>query len=162
MKWTIAGEDKAARGFLGIAFHTFVGTVGSPLLAVLLQVAIGRGHRVSDAVSIVSLLISGALLGLFFTPLLLSRSAPFVSLLGLAALWIGAHELWHAWSPTWSHQTQKDYLLSQLFCLGSGCSDSEGMYALFFGWPFLCLTSYSLGSLVALLAVRSKRANITQ
>ena len=96
------------------------------------------------------------------SPLLASSSAPFVGLLGLAALCIGAHELSHGWSPTWSHQTLKDYLLSQLFCLGSGCHDSEGLYALFFGLPFLGLTSYSLGSLVALVTMRLKRANAPQ
>ena len=155
-------EEQAATCIVGIGFHALAGTLGTVLLAVPLQAAIGRGHQVSYPESLIIFVISGALLGLFLTPFLLGSSAPFVGLLGLAALCIGAHELWHGWSPTWSHQTLKDYLLSQLFCLGSGCHDSEGLYAFFFGWPFLSLTSYSLGSLVALLTMRLKRANAAQ
>ena len=144
---------------LGIGFHALAGTLGTVLLAVPLRATVGRMHHLSSSEDLVTFIISGALLGLFLTPFFLPISAPFVGLLGLATLFIGAHELWHGWSLTWSHQTLKAYLLSQLFCLGSGCSDSEGLYAFFFGWPFLGLTSYSIGSLVALLAMRLKRAN---
>lgn len=155
-------RKQAAEGILGIGFHALAGTMGSFLLSFLLRVVVGRVHQFSYAESLVTFIISSALLGLFFTPILLSRSAPFVGLLGLTALGIGAHELWHGWNSTWSHQTPTDYLLSQLFCLGAGCHDSEGLYALFSGWPFLGLTSYSMGSLVALLAMRFKSANAAQ
>ena len=158
MKWSFTSEQ-AATGILGIGFHALAGTLGTVLLAVPLRATIGRMHQLSSSEDLVTFIISGALLGLFLTPLLLSRSAPFVGLIGLAVLCIGAQELWHGWSPAWSHQTQKDYLLSQLFCLDDRCHGSEGLYALFFGWPFLGLTSYSMGSLVALLAMRLKRSN---
>jgi len=94
--------------------------------------------------------ITSTLIAAFAAPRWFRCSAPWVGLLEFAAIYIGFRELYGGWSPTWSHQTRANYVLSQLFGTGQGCSDSECLYLLFFGYPFLCLTAYSAVSLIAL------------
>ena len=102
-------------------------------------------------IEFIPFVVVSALLAAFASSRWFRGAAPFVGLLGLLGLYLGGQE---GWSPSWSHQTREDYVLSQLFGTGSGCHDSECLYALFFGLPFVCLTTYSLSSLVTLYFTR--------
>lgn len=149
--------ERTARAIFGFAFHTILASAGSIVGGVLILHAINAAvPGLARNAELLPFILSSALLAAFATPRWLGSCAPWVGILGLLALYVGAHELIHGWSPTCSHQTRSDYVLSQLFCVKAGCSDSEGLYALFFGWPFLCLTTYALASIVALRLTRSK------
>jgi hypothetical protein len=148
---------------LGIAFHSAVALFGAFALGCLLALAMealvqGGATDVRALAELLTFVVSGALLSVFTTPRWFSRSAPWVGLLGLAALLIGGHELWHGWSPTWSDQTRSDYVLSQLFGVSRGCGDSECVYMLIFSVPFVSLTAYSIAALAVLRFKRSQLA----
>ncbi|HEY3973494.1 MAG TPA: hypothetical protein VGM18_10850 [Candidatus Sulfotelmatobacter sp.] len=99
---------------------------------------------------------ASALAAAFAAPRWFRGSAPWVSVFGLLALFAGGQELYLGWSPTWSHQTRTDYVLSQLFGLRPGCGASECLYMLFFGYPFVCLTTYAVVGAVALALTKKK------
>lgn len=146
--------ERAARSIFGFAFHLFLATAGSVGLGLLLAYLINAiAPGIARHVEIVPFVAAGAMLASFATPRFCGRSAPWVGIVGLGALVLGLHDLLRYWSPSWSHQTRLHYVLSQLFCLGSGCGDSEGLYALLFGIPFLVLCTYSVVSMVALWLV---------
>ncbi len=145
---------------LGIAMHAAIGLFGGFVLGLALNLVVGalvRGAS-SDVRALAEFLpfvVSGALLSVFATRRWCNRSAPWVGLLGLAALLIGGQELWFGWSPTWSRQTRIDNLLSQLFGVSGGCGDSECLYMFLFTVPFVCLTAYSITALITLRFVPS-------
>ena len=148
---------------LGVVFHSvfaFFGGLGLGLpLGLAVELLSRRESSQVQALSeLVPFAVSGALVAVFATRRFYGRSAPWVGLLGLTTLFMGWQELWFGWSPTWSHQTRIDYVLSQLFGLSSGCSDSECLYMLFFTFPFVCLTAYSLAALITLRFIRSELA----
>ena len=155
-------ENRSGIAVVGFAFHVVMGTAGTFILAALIRRTIGflTERHLKDADFVLPIVVSGAVLGLSVAPRLAGRVAPFVGLIGVAALVAGVHDFWRGWG-TWSHQSRIDYVLSQLFCVGSGCGDSDGLGALFYGWPFLCLTSYSLGSLAALITLRIARPQVS-
>jgi len=150
-----ANEGGAAKALGGVVFHAAVALFGGFVLGIVIGIGaqtLSRGAP-RDAQALVEFLpfvVSSALLALFTTSRWFSRSAPWVGLLGLAALFIGTQELWRGWSPTWSHQTHSDYVLSQLFGLPGSCADSECLYMLLFAGPFVCLTAYSVAALITL------------
>ncbi len=150
-----ANGSGTANFLSGVVFHAAVASFGGFALGFALglgseAIARGESRTVQALAEFLPFAVSGALLALFTTPRWFSRSAPWVGLLGVAALFIGGQELWHGWSPGWSHQTRSDYVLSQLFGVPSGCGDSECLYTLFFSCPFFCLTAYSAAALVSL------------
>jgi hypothetical protein len=155
-------EDKGARvhPILGFAFHALLASAGTLAFGLLLGYLIGavRPGLLKNR-EIVAFIAASALLALFATPRRCSRSAPWVGVLALIAFGTGAQELARTWSPAWSHQTRMDFVLSQLFCINEGCSDSEGLYALLFGWPCLCFGAYSLASLFALPLAKDQNLN---
>src|SRR5579864_241914 len=149
--------ERISRWIFGFAFHAFLATAGSIAVGMLIAFAVGAlAPGVTRHVGLFPFIVASALLASFATKWC-GKCAPWVGILGLIALCLGAHELWHGWSPSWSHQSRADYVLSQLFCIGTGCSDSEGLYALIFGWPSLSLITYSMFSLIALVIRRSNR-----
>ena len=138
----------------GIFFHSIVALFGGFVLGSALDIAVNvvapkafSGPALSESLPFV---LSGAVFGVFATHRWPSRSAPWVALLGVAALLIAAGDLWFGWSPTWSHQTRSDYVLSQLFGVSGSCHDSECLYLLFFVFPFACLTAYSIAAWITL------------
>jgi len=140
---------------LGIVLHTAIGLFGGFTLGFTLNFIVGflaRGASsdIRTLAEFIPFVVSGAFLGMFATRRWCSRSAPWVGLLGLAALVAGGQELWFGWSPTWSHQTRIDHVLSQLFGVSGGCSDSECLYMLFFSLPFVILTAYSITASITL------------
>lgn len=154
-------SESATEKLVGFALHAVLGTLGSLLLGSVISLGIdaiasGRDRQVK----FLPFIVASALLASFATSRWFSRSAPWVGLLGLAALCLGVQELAREWSPSWSHQTRGNYVLSQLFCVGSGCGDSEGLYALLSGWPFACLTTYSLVALITLRLTRKSRVSV--
>jgi hypothetical protein len=156
--------QRVGKALLGFLVHAMIATSGGLILGFVVNSGIGvlsRGAStdVQALVEIIPFVVVSALLAAFASSRWFRRAAPFVGLLGLLALYLGGQELWRAWSPSWSHQTREDYVLSQLFGTGSGCHDSECLYVLFFGLPFVCLTTYSLSSLVTLYFTRKIEPN---
>jgi hypothetical protein len=152
--------EQVARSIFGFALHAILGSLGSFALGLLVNAGLCAIVKPAnnDSLLFVSLIISSALIvfllrfraGDWVSRRWFSLTAPWVGLLGLAALGFGAQDLMREWSPTWSHETRYAYVLSQLFCVGSGCSATEGLSAALFGWPFVSWTSYSFASCVAL------------
>jgi len=139
--------------------HSVFCLIGSVVLGIAVSAAIGIVSRgAAKATELAVPAIVSAVLALFAAPRWLRGSAPWVGLFGLAALFVGWQGLYQGWSPAWSHQTRKDYILAQLFGIGGSCSDSECLYLLFFGLPFLCLMTYGLISLIALGLTRKTPA----
>ena len=153
-----------SRAVLGFMVHAMIATTGGLILGFVVNRGTGELSRgaatdVQVLTGFIPFVVGSALLAAFASSRWFRGVAPFVGLLGLLALYLGGHELWRGWDPSWSHQTRQDYVLSQLFGTGAGCHDSECLYALFFGLPFVCLTTYSLSSLVTLYFTRkAKRA----
>jgi hypothetical protein len=130
--------ERAARGVFGFAFHVVLATVGTFAFGMLFSIAIGAiVPNIFKRMEFVPFVISGAALALFSVPRWCGRCAPWVGIVGLVFLGWGIQELAGSWSPTWSHQTRSDYVLSQLFCMHNDCSGTEGLYALFFWMAFL-------------------------
>lgn len=146
--------ERFGKAVLGVGFHAVACAVGSLVLGVLISATIGviSSEAARAGELLVPALVS-AVLALLIAPRLSRRSAPFTVVFGLVALYIGWRELYWGWSPTWSHQTRREYVLSQLFGIGGSCSDSECLYL-----PFLCLTTYGLVSLIALGLTRKTSA----
>ena len=146
---------RVSRAVLGFVVHAVIATTGGLVLGFVVNsgtgvLSRGAGTNVQVLTGFIPFVVVSALLAAFASSRWFRGVAPFVGLLGLLALYLGGQELWRAWSPSWSHQTREDYVLSQLFGTGSGCHDSECLYVLFFGLPFVCLITYSLSSLVTL------------
>lgn len=142
---------------VGFALHSVLATLGAATAGLVLYVVFRTVlGPVSPAVNlkILFLSISIVFIGAIAVPRWCGRSAPWVGIPGLFLLWLGAHDLLKFWSPDWSHQTRGDYLLSQLFCIRSGCGATEGLYALLFGWPSFCLLAYSVSSVLILAMTR--------
>jgi hypothetical protein len=132
-------------------FHAILASAGSVAFGLLLGFLIDfMRPGLFKHLEIVPFIAASAFLAQFATPRWCGRSAPWVGVLALIIFGIGGQELARSWSPSWSHQARMDYVLSQLFCIKGGCSDSEGLYALLYGWPSLCVGAYSLASLFAL------------
>jgi hypothetical protein len=145
---------------LGFAFHAFLASVGSIGFGLLLGTFIGVvWPGLFKHIEIVPFIAASTFLALFAAPRWCGRSAPWVGVLALVVLGTGTQELARGWSPSWSHQTRIDYVLSQLFCIKGGCSDSEGLYALRFGWPGLCFAAYSVASIFALRFGKGQHVN---
>jgi hypothetical protein len=145
------------RTFAGLWFHTIFCLVGSVALTLAVGFIIGAiSRQAANDTELIVPILAGALLATLAAPRWLRGSAPWVGILGLAALFIGWQELYRGWSPIWSHQTRRDYVLSQLFGFSPGCGDSECLYLLFFTFPFLCLSAYAVVGTVA-LAVNRKQ-----
>ena len=141
----------------GALFHLFFCLFGSFVLTAAITVAITAisPGAARDTELVVGCLAS-ALLASFVAPRWFRGSGPWVGIFGLVALFAGGQQLYRGWSPTWSDQSRSGYILSQLFGFSPGCGDSECLYLLLFGYPFLCLTVYSLVSAVALRLTRKK------
>jgi hypothetical protein len=157
-------KSRRASGLLRILAGTGVHLVfclfGSTVLTLVVSAIIGAvSPWTAKGTELVVPVLAGALLASFAAPRWFHGSAPLVGIFGLLALFVGGLELYRGWSPTWSHQTRHDYVLSQLFGSWPGCSDSECLYLLFFGYPFLCLTTYGVASVIALALSRKDRAN---
>ena len=159
---TDKGETENA--VLGIVFHGAVALFGGFALGLVLGIGAGAvgaaviwgeaSRSVQHSVEFLPFVVSNVLLAAFATPRWFSRSAPWVGILGFASLFLGWQELWRTWSPTWSHQTRSDYVLSQLFGVRGSCGESECLYMLLFTLPFVCLTAYSIAAFITLRFIR--------
>jgi hypothetical protein len=146
LHWT----ERATRIAVGVVLHSVLCLCTGVVLALVVTPAIGVvAPGAARSTELVLPVLMSALLASFAAPRCFRDSAPWVGLLGVTALFVGTQELYRGWSPIWSHQTRLEYVLSQLFGFSPGCSDSECLYLLFFGLPFLCLTTYGVASLLA-------------
>ena len=157
MGFSAGWKERTAKGLVGLFFHVAVCTIGTFVIGLAISFVIPRAYlNGASYIELLPFIASSALLAAFAARRWFSRSAPWVGLFGLAPLFVGGQELWRGWSPTWSHQTRGDYVVSQLFCATSSCGDSEGLYMVFFGLPFLCLATYSIASFIILWLTKEK------
>lgn len=155
--------DRFRDFILGLFLHTLLAIFGGLLVGFVFLVIFNElsptllQHR-----DFVPFILAGLLMGTFAASRWFRHSASWVGVFGLIAIYIGGRELWTGWSPGWSHETRISYFLSQLFGVYGGCSDSECLYYLLFGLPFICFSSYSAGGLLALLVTPSKQSDVNR
>lgn len=154
---------RVAEAIVGFSLHSVLAVLAAPavglVFSALFRVIIGpMSPAMSADLKIAFLVVPLIVIASFAVPRLAGWSAPWVGVPGVLLFWIGARDLLKYWSPS-SHQTRIDALLSQLFCIRSGCSETEGLDALLFGWPSFCLVIYSLCSLVVLGMTRRQSSH---